>query len=157
MAVDGVTKANEIDRTFDVVEDILKDNVTDPLGRAVADFIKDGFPNPNARENCKDDSWTFPLVVLVDPEPEREPLTVDRSQTISRGTIAIQVDVYARNSQERRTLSDSVMNALYANAGDASTGSLQNLTMPRTFNDTQFFGQDKIKVKTITFVFSRID
>ncbi len=156
--VEGVTKANETDRTFDVVQDILQNNVTDPkTGRTVTDFIQDGDPNPNRFEDCKAESWTYPIIILRGPNSNRVPLTVDRFQTISKGTVTMVVEVKATEQEEMRTLTDDVMNAMYSNASELSKGALQNMELIDSSNDTEFFGQKKVRIKILTFQFSRID
>lgn len=160
MAVDGVRKATESVDTYNVIHDVLTDNLTDPLtGRASTDFIKSGFPNPNNYMNAKSgSSWHYPIVVIEVGEINREPATVDAAQTISKGTVDVEIEVHARDSLERNKMRDDVLNSLYSNVSDlANKAALHNMQLLGTTNDTEFMGQVKVRVNKISLRFSRYD
>ena len=161
--VAGATKATVITATSNILIDILRENVTDPKSRGTSDFIKNSFPNPSHFNDCKGTgvAWTFPLIIVEAPDVTREPLSVDRVQTRTREDVTAEIEIYAVDSDQRLSLSDSVLNALYSNASSLSTGTLQNMQTIDTSNDTEFWGTgtntSKIRIKRITVQFQRVD
>ena len=156
---DGVVKATSITDTYDILYDILSTNLTDPLtGRAVANFIKSSFPNPNSYKSCKaGESWEYPLVIIEGANLTREPISVDRSQTLTREEITTEIEVHARSPLERDQLAENLLNALYSNASSLSTGTLDSLRVVNTINDVEFLGNVKVRIKRITIQFKRVD
>ena len=156
---DGVVKNTSITDTYDILYDILSNNLTDPLsGRTVSDFIKSSFPNPNSFKNCKSgNSWQYPLVIIEGANLERTPLSVDRSQTRTKEMITSEIEVHARDTLERDQIAEEILADLYNNASSLSTGTLQNITLLGTSNDVDFLGNTKVRIKRITVQFQRVD
>lgn len=161
MAVDGVRKATESVDTYNVIHDVISSNVTDPLtGRASNKFIFSGFPNPNDFLSAKagPKSWQYPIITIEVGDITRDPLTVDSAQTISKGTVDVEIEVHARASLERNQLRDDVLNQLYSNASElANKACLHSMILLGTTNDTEYMGEVKVKVNKISLRFSRID
>ena len=159
--VDGVRKATESVDTYNCIYDILSNNLTDPLtGRAVAEFIRSGYPNPTEYNSCKAGAtWQFPIIVIEIGDSIREPATIDAAQTISKGTIDVTIEVHsAKNQLEKNQLRDAVIHALYSNNETLTTNAaLGNMMLLGTTSDTEFLGNHKVRVSRITLRFSRID
>ena len=158
--VDGVRKATESVDTYNCIYDILSDNVTDPLtGRAVAEFIRSGYPNPNEYLSCKEGkTWQLPIIVIEIGDSIREPATIDAAQTISKGTIDVMIEVHGKTQLQKNQLRDDVINSLYTNNSTlARNAALGNMMLLGTTSDTEFLGNHKIRVSRITLRFNRID
>ena len=156
--VDGVVKNTSITDTYDILYDILSENLTDPLtGRTTAAFIKSSFPNHNEHISCKAAGWQYPLVIIEGANLERTPLSLDRSQTRTKEMITTEIEVHGRTALERDQIAEKVIADLYNNASSLSTGTLQNITLLGTSNDVEFLGNIKVRIKRMTIQFQRVD
>jgi len=167
--VDGVVKQYEISRTWDVIEDILKSNLSDPLTgqekRAdTSHWIFKGNPRRNEMGKAPPRGWRWPIVIIEDPVPDSENKTVDASKQQIETTVVIKCEAETRSSndvngrREAIELAESVTHILTTTGkSELIKAALHLISTSSSPIIPDFIGSRKYYVKTTEFSFRRLD
>lgn len=164
---EGVIKRYEFSRTRDVILDIIKSNITDPLSgdeeRTSKDYwIFDNFPNPALMGVSPPKGWRFPIVVISYPESESKSISVNGNTHRFVHTIMVEChsEDRANNSisgrEEVIELAEEIQNILLTSQTDLKTGSVNGpYTIRSPQAETDFIGARKYCTKTLELDFER--
>jgi len=157
--VDGVTKRYEVTGTWDVINDIITSNISDPLtGRearaSTAEWIKNGFPNPAKLDQAG--GWKFPLIVIALPNLDTVNMVVDASKQSITNTVTI--TCYARTRLQAAQLAEEIKSYLQTDAqSELRKACLHGPDVTNTSHDSDFIGANKHYFYEIDYEFKRFD
>lgn len=161
MAVDGVTKLTEFTATWNVVNDIISSNITDPLTGQEArgstvDWVFDGMPNPADIGKPAPKGWKFPIIVIRYPEIDDSNVVVSGTKDMITTTVTI--ECYARTRAIANALADSVRYILKVTGqNDLMRGALHGPDVISVNQQTDYIGGNKYYGVVIDFEFKRFD
>lgn len=160
--VDGVTKRYELTATWDVINDIVTSNLTDPLTgdearSATGEWIKNGFPNPSKLGQVG--GWRFPLIVIRIPDIETEQATLlCGANSKDRITHNVEIECHARTRLQAAQLAEEIMYILKVTGqSEFKVGCLHGPNVLGTSEDVDFIGANKYYTKTVEYEFKRFD
>lgn len=153
--VDGVTRQYELSSTWDVLQDVINTNVTDP--RDIDEWVKNGFPNPASY--LKKNGWEFPLVVIMIPEMESTMAVVDATKAFINHNITI--TCYSNNKETAAKKAEEIKFALEVAAQtDLRKAALHGPDIVGMNIETNFLEGDgtiKFYGVVIEYMFTRFD
>lgn len=158
--VDGATKALELTSVWDILEDVIKDNLTDPSvpkREKSGDWIRNGAPNPG--DYLKKNGWIYPQVEIELPKPSTELKSLDGSKWKIMHSIPITCKALTRKqamelSQQIKVIFEDTA------ADDLNTGCLHLIGINGSSDDSDFVGSGndtKFYMYTIDYQFQRFD
>lgn len=159
--VDGIIKQYEIYRVWALIDDCLKENLTDPLtGKeartSASHWVFDEFPNQADLGKPAPQGWKFPIIEIDYPIRDDELKSLDGTKFMINDTMDIMC--HSRTKSEANQLADQVIHILQTTV--KSTLNQACLYCPDvvgTSNGTDFLFGNKMFTKTITLSFRRFD
>jgi hypothetical protein len=155
--VDGVTKQYEITSAFDVIEDVIISNISDPLtgqeARSSTDlWILDRYPKAS-EIGCK---YKYPYIVIEYSEPEIENISCNGSIQRMEHTVAIRC--FARTRLQANQLAQQINYIFFVTARtEFIKAALRGPFMAMPLSDQNWIAGNDVYMRGFEFIFQRVD